>query len=234
MAQALRPLFVFDAAEAARRYYFRAVFALLLLLTLVAFWDNLVTEIGQRDKRDPKIIFHALFALGWMVVLLLQATFARTGRMGLHRTLGMAGFLTAAGVTASTIYLFVAVWEGWDAMAPHVQANRILLPSFSAFILLAWFNRSRPVIHKRLVYTGSLFLLEPILTRCFEPLVLPLLPALSEGAEAMAFYAFMGGSWSAFFLSLVIYDLLVLRRVHPISTAAFVWLLAVQGFAYLG
>lgn len=221
-----------DGASLARRYYFSAVFTLLLILSLVAFWDNLVTDVGQPSNSDPKMVVHGLFALAWMTVLALQANFVRTGNMRLHRRLGVAGFLAAAGVTLSTAYLFVAVWRGWDAMLPHVKANRIFLPSFSALVLLGYFNRRRADIHKRLIYTGTLFLLEPILSRCFDPLILPLLPAMSEDRVEIAFYVFMLVSWSAFFLSLFVYDRLVLRRIHPLSMAALAWLFAVYGYVY--
>ena len=112
---------------------------------------------------------------------------------------------------------------------PHIKANRILLPSFSLWILLAYLNRGRPVLHKRFVYTGTLFLLEPILSRAFDPIVLPLLPPMPESQVDLIFYYYLAITWSAFFLSLLVYDRLVLRRVHPLSAASFAWVLAVYG-----
>jgi hypothetical protein len=221
------------SAGLARRYYFPMVFALLLALSLVAFGDNLVTNVGQPSNRDPKMVVHGLFALAWMVMLVLQATFVRTGNMRWHRRLGMAGFVAAIGVTLSTLYLFVAGWKGWAVMPPEVKANRILLPSFSMLVLLAYFNRRRPDRHKRLVYAGTLCLLEPILSRCFDPLVVPLLPAMPESGMETAFLIYLAGSWSGFFISLFIYDALDLKRIHPISAASFAWVVAVNVFADL-
>jgi hypothetical protein len=222
-----------DLAGPAKRYYFPFVLALILALSLVAFWDNLVSDVGQPSNSDPKMIVHGAFALAWVLVLVLQATFVRTGNMRMHRALGTAGFIAAVGVTLSTLYLFVAVWKGWEAMTPQIRANRVLLPSFSLWILLAYLNRGRPVLHKRFVYTGTLFLLEPILARTFDPIVVPLLPSMPESQVDLLFYYYLAITWSAFFLSLLVYDRLVLRRVHPLSAASFVWVLAVYGLVYL-
>ena len=62
---------------APRSAYFARVSLLLLALSLIAFSDNLFTNIGQPSNRDPKFIVHGLFGLAWSVLLALQANVAQ-------------------------------------------------------------------------------------------------------------------------------------------------------------
>lgn len=226
----------FDAADVAKRYYFPAVFILLFVLSLAAFWDNLVTDVGQPSNSDPKMMVHAAFAALWMLTLVLQSSFIRTGNVRLHRKLGTAGFLAAAGVIASTVYLFVVKWKGWALMEAETKANRLLLPAFAVFIVLAYRNRRRPQVHKRLVLAGTLFLLEPILARLYDPYLMPLLPPLELGSrlDTTLYLSYLFASWSAFYGSLIAYDVLVLKRVHSVTQAGFALAIALNAFAYLG
>nr|WP_166180005.1 hypothetical protein [Altererythrobacter segetis] len=222
------------AALATRRHYFPALFVLLFALSLAAFWDNLVTDVHQPSNGDPKMLVHAFFAASWMLTLVVQSAFIRAGNVRLHRRLGTAGFIAAVGVTLSTLYLFVAKWKGWALMEPEVKANRLLLPAFAIFILLAYRNRRRPEIHKRLVLAGTLFLLEPILARLYDPYLVPVLPDAVNRWDAVAYLVYLAGTWSAFYLSLFVYDWLVLRRIHPVSLTGFAMAIALNALAYLG
>jgi hypothetical protein len=221
-------------SPAIRRYYFPAVFILLIALSLAAFWDNLVTDVGQPSNGDPKMLVHAFFAASWMLALVLQASFIRAGNVRLHRKLGTAGFVAAIGITASTVYLFVARWKGWALMEPEVKANRLLLPAFAVFILLAYRNRRRPDVHKRLVLAGTLFLLEPILARLYDPYLVPVLPDAVNRWDAVAYLVYLASTWSAFYLSLFAYDRVTLRRIHPVSLTGFAMAIAINLYAYLG
>lgn len=46
--------------------YFSAVTGLILALSIWAFSDNLIWDIGQPSNRDPKFVIHGLFWLAWM------------------------------------------------------------------------------------------------------------------------------------------------------------------------
>lgn len=214
------------------RWHFPIGCALLLLLTLVAFWDNLVSDVTQPSNGDPVMIVHGLFLLAWMILLLVQSMLPRAGRMDLHRRLGRYGFVIAAGVVVSTVLLFVAVWKGWAAMKPEVLANRILLPSYAICIVAAYRTRFRSEWHKRFIYCGTLLLSEPVLARTFDPLVGPLLPAMEPGADMPIFYGYMIALWTGFFLALMAYDRIKLQRVHPVTAGSLVWLYAVYVFAF--
>lgn len=207
--------------------YFSITSALLLFLSVVAFSDNLFTDIGQPSNRDPKFVVHGLFGLAWYVLLAIQANLVRVRNLRLHRKLGVATFVVAIGVTLSTLYIFVAVWKGWDAMATEVRANRLLLPGYAACLWLAWLRRGQSDWHKRLIFTGTFFMLGPVLSRAYDPLIVswmePLFPAFAARVDEAGFLAFHWGIWIGCFLSLARYDWATLRRVHPVTMAGFAW-----------
>jgi hypothetical protein len=115
-----------------------------------------------------------------------------------------------------------------------VKANRLLLPAFAVFILLAYRNRRRPDVHKRLVLAGTLFLLEPILARLYDPYLVPVLPDAVNRWDAVAYLVYLASTWSAFYLSLFAYDRVTLRRIHPVSLTGFAMAIAINLYAYLG
>jgi hypothetical protein len=215
--------------ERSRGSYFSLVSVLLLFLGVVAFSDNLFTDVGQASNRDPKFVVHGLFGLAWSVLLVVQANLVRVRNIAMHRKLGIATMLVGVGVTLSTLYIFIVVWKGWDNMAVEVRANRLLLPGFALALLLAWLRRGRADWHKRLVFAGSFLMLGPVLSRAYDPLVVswmePMFPAFTARVDEAGFLVFFFGAWVGFFLSLAVYDAKTLRRIHPVTIAGFAWLL---------
>lgn len=214
------------------RWHFPVGCTLLLALALVAFWDNLVSDVSQPSNSNPVMVVHGLFLLAWMILLVIQSLLPRLRRADLHRRIGPYAFATSAGVVASTAWLFVSVWKGWGTLTPEVLANRILLPSFALCIAAAYALRRRAEWHKRLVYCGTLLLSEPVLARTFDPLVVPLLPAMAPGADMPLFYGYMVIVWTGFFAALLVYDRLRGGRFHPVTVGALGWLYAVYLFAF--
>ena len=214
------------------RWHFPTGCALLLLLSLIAFWDNLVSDVTQPSNSNPVMVVHGLFLLAWMILLLVQSLLPRLGRTDLHRKLGPYAFLVAAGVVVSTISLFITVWKGWEAVRPEILANRIPLPSYALCLIAAWRYRRLPDRHKRLVFCGTLLLLEPVFARAFDPVVGPILPAMAPGEDMPIFLTWLFGTWTAFFVGLGVYDLLSRRRVHPITIGSLAWFYAAVAIAF--
>ncbi len=197
-----------------QQYYFSAVSALLLILAVIGFSDNLFTDVRQPSNSDPKFVVHGLFWFAWLGIFTAQTSLVRVGDIRRHRRLGVAGMLVAIGVTLSTLYVFAAVWNGWDAMPVHVKANRLFLPCFSLCVFLAWRNRRRSDWHKRLLYIGTVFVQLPILDRTANHFPVP-------------WEAFMLVVWNGLLLSLFAYDWAVGKRIHPATWIGFVGFYAV-------
>jgi hypothetical protein len=213
----------------AKPRYFASVSVILLVVSIVAFSDNLFTDIGQPSNRDPKFIVHGLFGLAWYVLLMIQANLVRVRNLKLHKTLGVATFVVAAGVALSTLYVFVVLWNGWANMAPEVRANRLLLPGYVVCLWLAWRWRTQPAWHKRLIFVGTFFMLGPVLARTYDPLIMswvkPAFPTwYTPRVDELAFLTFMWVAWLGFFASLAAYDWQLQRRVHSVTVAGLVWM----------
>lgn len=221
-SRALSPM----SASWVRERYFSSISIAILALSVWGFSDNLIWNVRQPSNSDPKFVIHGAFCLTWMLLFAVQANLVRTGRMRVHRKLGIAAFLTAAGVTVSTIYVFAAVWKGWDAMTPIVKANRLLLPSYSVLVLIAFFLRRRPDFHKRLLLIATLFMLEPVLSRSFDPIE-PLLLGFTDSQVDFSWWIFFVTAWNGLFLSLFAYDWLTERKIHPVTIAGFGWFCAI-------
>lgn len=215
-------------ANGLRRRYFPVASLLLLALTLIGFSDNLLTDVGQRSNFDPKFVVHGLFCLAWMSVFAVQANLVLAGNIRLHRQLGQAAMVIAVGVTLSTLYVFVMVWKGWAAMPIYAQANRVLLPGFVVFVVLGLLNRRRTDRHKRFMYIATLFMMEPVLSRAMDPFI-PYLGFSSEAQIDRVWWIFFVIVWNGFFLSLLAYDRIVDRRLHPVSLAGYAILVAIWG-----
>lgn len=200
------------------RGYFLGISIILLALTLVGFGDNLFTDIHQPSNSQPRFIVHGLFSLGWMLILVTQAGLVRAGNVRLHRRIGTAAVLAFAGVALSTVYLFWVVWKGWDPMPPHIRANRILLPAAALMVWLGWANRRRPDVHKRLMLLATLLLMEPVISRTFDPLlVLPFINDWPEPKIEALYNPYLLTIWLGLFASLLVHDLRTLGRPHPVT-----------------
>jgi hypothetical protein len=204
--------------------YFSWASIFLLVLSLIAFSDNLFYDIGQESNSDPKFIIHGLFFLAWFVILVIQSNFIRKGDIRAHRKSGMWGMGTALGVILSTFYVFYAVYEGWSAMEGFVKANRIFTLTFTVFVLLAYVTRKTPTAHKRYLFVGTLYILGPVIDRVADKL---------GGGSDLSFLLFETVIWNGLFISLLIYDWKTLKSLHPISWIGFIWFYLVWLFSWV-
>ncbi len=201
--------------------YFFFSSLILLLLSLIAFSDNLLTDVGQESNSDPKFVVHGLLMFAWFIIFVVQTNFIRKGNHNAHIKWGIAGMISAIGVFLSTVYVFVAVYKGWDAMPYFVKANRFFMLSFAVLVVLGYLNRKNGTKHKRFVFLASLLILEPILSRVTGNL------SIENGV------AFIAIVWNGLFISLFVYDWLTLKKVHKITWMGFVWFYAVWAISVL-
>ncbi|CAN5756426.1 hypothetical protein BH23GEM11_BH23GEM11_06590 [soil metagenome] len=197
-----------------KRNYFVAASVLILALTLIAFSDNLFTDVGQESNRDPKFIVHGLLALAWVVLLVIQTNFVRKENYHAHRRLGILGVIVAVGVTLSTLWVFVVIWQGWDALPFFAKANRFFLPTYALLVLLGYLNRAKPVRHKRFMFMATLYMLGPVLDR-------------ASGHLNVNVFILNPVIWNGLWASLFLYDWITLRRIHPITWVGLVWFYSV-------
>jgi hypothetical protein len=208
--------------------YFLVVGFMLLFLSVIGFSDNLITDVGQKSNSDPKYVIHGLFCFAWFIILIIQANFIRKRNYKTHMRLGIAGLITALGVFTSTLYIFVVVYDGWDHMAPLVKANRFFMFSFAMMVALAYAKRKKPESHKRLMLVASIYMLGPILDRAIGRSFLDAMITTDLGWD-LAFF----GIWTSFFVSLFAHDLVVQKRIHPVSYLGFFLFGAIWAISFL-
>jgi len=160
----------------------------------------------------PETFFyiHGMVFTAWMVLLIIQTSLVWTGRLALHRRLGVFGCgLAIVIVVLGIIGLLVAAHRpgGFIGVAlPPLQflALPIFDPMlFGVFVGLAYTWRRHPQSHKRLILLATVNLLEAAIVR------IPL-DFIGDGAPLMA-------RWLSdiFILALVAWDLGSIGRVHP-------------------
>ena len=97
------------------KYFFQGTSILLLALSILAFSDNLITDVGQESNSDPKFVVHGLFMLAWFILYVVETTLIVKKNYSSHMKVGLATMFVGVGVFVSTLWVFVAIYEGWDA-----------------------------------------------------------------------------------------------------------------------
>ena len=187
---------------------------LLVFLSVYAFSDNLFTDVGQKSNKDPKYIIHGLFCFSWFIIFLIQVNYVRKLQYKQHIRLGLAGMLAAIGVFVTTLYIFIVIFKGWQLMSPEVKANRFFMPAYAVFVYLGYKYRKQPAAHKRFMFIATIYMLGPVLGRAMAHSFLDnlLVSDLSWDITQMSI-------WTVFIISLLIYDRMVLKRIHPVTIA---------------
>ena len=210
-----------------KKYYFLVVSSILLGLSILAFSDNLITDVGQESNSDPKFIIHGLFCFAWFIILVIQTNFIKKGNYKAHIRFGVAGLIAAIGVFITTLYIFVVVFNGWSNMDPMVKANRFLMLGFAILVTLAYLKRKRLPYHKRLMLVASFFMLGPILSRSFARTNLDSI-LISDLSWVIPFL----GTGSVFFISLFIYDWTINKKFHPVTYLGFITFCAIYTISF--
>lgn len=215
------------------RLYYTWLTAIMLVLGLIAFFNPATSNFAVPGQSEPRMIVHGVFALAWMVLLVVQANAVRSGNLAVHRRLGPWVMAVGAGLVITTAYLFYSGFRGFDVMPPPVLANRIMLPLFALALFFAWRKRRLAAWHKRLIVLGTMLTLSPILSRAIDGIFRLLLPERGDSPLDPLYILAFAGTWTALFVSHWVYDWRVLRRIHPVTIGATIALYAVYAFVYL-
>jgi len=196
--------------------------SLLMLLTAFAGFARTYFLAGVFRAPLPSLIIHvhgAAFSC-WVLLLVVQSSLVAAGRVSVHRSLGVAGFLVGCamlvlGVLAATDSLV----RGGGPPGRDVKAFYIVpltdMVIFGTLLFFAFRRRFDPPAHKRLIYIATTGLLIAAVAR------LPL--AFSQRNAAAA-----GPLTWVFLLILATYDLWSTRRIHPATRWAGAFLIFVQ------
>lgn len=203
-------------------HIFFPAMALLILVTVFVGFARSYYLAGVFHAPLPSFIVHlhgAAFSC-WILLLITQTSLVASGNIGLHRRLGIAGFLLAClmvvlGVLAATDALVrQAGPPGRDPKFFYIIPLTDML-IFATLIVFAFRARSNSAAHKRLILIATVSLMIAAVARW--PLAV-----VHRNPIAAAFTTYI------FLLMLVAYDLWSARKIHRATVWASVFLIFIQ------
>jgi hypothetical protein len=159
----------------------------------------------------PVVHVHAAMFFAWILFFMAQPTLVAIGRPGVHRAIGYAGAVLAAGMVIIGIVVGLAA-SARGVAAGDADAKAFLMITTTDMLLFAVLvgfavrSRRRPQSHKRLMLLATAALLPAAFGRLFFAVGIETPIAMDIGA-------------SSFLLAGIVHDLWSHRRVH----SAYLW-----------
>jgi hypothetical protein len=155
------------------RFYFGFSIAC-ALVALLSFLPTYWLPLASGSLRlAPAVHLHAGLQFGWMLLFVVQAGLAGSGRLAVHRALGLGGITLAA---AMLIFGVIAALHSYhlQAAAGHAAQARAFLIApitnilfFAVVVGLAAGHFRHPETHKRLMVLATVAVLVPAVARVF-------------------------------------------------------------------
>ncbi len=182
------------------------------LIALTGFWPTYFGPLFTGTVNAAPIIHvHAAVFVGWLLIVIGQATLAATGHKALHIKLGHFGilygfFVTLIGVVTAFALFGARVHAGKSQVAQaRLFVPLTFLVVFLPFLIADWAYRRRPEIHKRLIIVATTILLIAAVHRMTHVLG----PRPIDPMKVLLV-------WLAPIYIAMAYDLVKSRRVHPV------------------
>jgi hypothetical protein len=210
------------------------------LLVLAAIWggvlagfvpDSLSHLAGKHVPFAPIVHVHAIVYVGWMVLLTTQLSLIRSGRVALHKRLGLLGAaMIPIMLVLGPVTSFIMTQR--ELGTPDSDPAFLILPwlsatSFAAISLTGLAYRGNAAIHKRLMLLGTVVLSDAGFGRWLGPQLGPLLGHMF-GPGFIAFFVpdFIGSI--LIMMAMLGNDIAVRRRPYPVVLGAIGFAIATQ------
>lgn len=212
-----------ESAPPGRRFdhlFFSGMATLMLLTVFVGFARTYyLAGVFNAPLPSPIIHLHGAAFSCWILLLITQTSLVAAGRVQIHRSLGVAGFLLAClmvilGVLAATNSLVRnAGPAGRDPRFFYIIPLTDML-IFATLVFFAYRSRSNPAAHKRLILVATVALMIAAIARW------PVLGQRNPVRAALLSYVFL--------LLLAAYDLWSTHKLHRATIWASAFLIFVQ------
>jgi hypothetical protein len=206
------------------RRYFTGMALAMIAISLLAFIPSITHPAERRAPLSALAAAHGIVFFAWLLLFLIQSRLIATQRVANHRRLGLASIVILALMIPLAYATTIAmVRRGYDLSGDlgiginHGLALETVFPLanlliFTTLAIAALAYRSRPEIHKRLMLFANIELMPaPLAHLIGHTPWLASLPAVIVMVPIAAFVAAVVGR-----------DLLVARRIHPLT-----WCLAI-------
>lgn len=152
----------FEARHPADAWFFPVMLGMIWLLALGGFVPELIGRLLNDPPPYPLIIHvHAVVFFGWLAFLTLQVGLVRTGNVGWHRRMGVAGALLAVAVVLAGPAAALTMHMSHQARQPpqFLALQMINIAVFAGMVIAGLLLRGQPSAHKRLMLIGTLALI---------------------------------------------------------------------------
>ncbi|MGB5580128.1 MAG: hypothetical protein WBM68_06170 [Woeseia sp.] len=170
-------------------------------------------QTAARAAPENYFNLHGAVFTAWMMLLVLQTTFVRTGYMNLHRSIGIGGMFLAILLVLSGIYAALLAASRPDGFigVPVPPGMFLVVPLadvllFGVFAAIAYSERRGKKSHKRWIMLATVNLLGAAFAR-----ILP--AAWLTDISFLLIYVFV----NLFIVALAMWDLKTLGRLHPVT-----------------
>ncbi len=193
-----------NAGSPKRRWFFVRMASVLLVIVAVGFAQSfylrniLNTGHTASSNLPTYIVAHGIALTLWFLLFLGQTLLVSSGRVRLHRSLGIAGASLATVVFALSMLVVVRSVARETSLV--VIGDMALLILFAILVTASIWFRRKPEVHKRLMLIASISIVAPAIARW--PGAQSMLP-LSVVMPQLSLYA-----------AQIIYDVRTSRRVH--------------------
>jgi hypothetical protein len=199
------------------RWFFTAIAIAMFATSTAGFIPSLVHTAGRHAPLSSLAAAHGIVFFAWLLIFLVQGTLVASRHVALHRKLGLASVLVLLLMIPLAYTTTVAmVRRGFDLSGDlridHDPLYESIFPFsniliFSVLVTAALAYRRRPEIHKRLILFANIELMPaPLAHLIRHTRWLASLPA-----------AIVMIPISMFVIAAVARDVLVARRVHPLT-----------------
>lgn len=153
----------------------QALALLAIGVTLIGFWRTFFTQLGNTDTLH---MLHGASSVGWLVLVLIQASLIRARKFNHHRLLGWCSVVLFTLLLVSAWNVLALLLSGKGSPMPFELAKLFAMSDVTAIPLMIilygaaiWFRKDRHV-HSRLISGTLLAGLLPATARMFN-LVMP-------------------------------------------------------------
>lgn len=201
---------------------FRGMSLLIALVVFIGFARTyfLAGFFHAKPLPAPIIHVHGVVFTSWIALLVTQASLGASGRVDIHRRLGILGFVLAPVVIVLGILvaneMLRRLWAvpGFDARAIYAVALSEV-PGFAVPVAFALGLRHQPAFHKRLILIGTIAMMTAAFGRWpLHFLLHKPLPAMMATFSLLALLAIL--------------DMLSMRRVHWATALGGAWVVVIE------
>jgi hypothetical protein len=203
-----------------RRLFFVSLGAVFFVVAAMGFGPHLRAFVAGTFRISAVAHIHGVLMTTWLLTFLLQAWFAATRRMDLHRRLGPIGLRLGVVVWISFVALTIRgyVTEPYplDENIFYSLPQLYILVVFAPLLVGAFLTVNMPQWHKRLITIATITVLQAAVDR------LGWLPPQGPGYWPQVLCL------DLLLIPLAVFDFVQLKRVHPATLAGGSLVITVQ------